>query len=949
MLHLTRFTHFFLTIFLIGLSLSCKKTTDSGTKGDGSDKANPIVIYDYAGLKAMATHGLDKHYALGAHINAKGSWAEGETNCTAYDGSTVPSTGTPCNGWGLGNLTGSLDGGGFQIRKLYRRKEAGNKKLGLFDSLASGAILKNVHLSSVRIHAEGELFNQGGLVGEAAGRIEHCSVSGVLSNNHPSGIAQSKLGGLVGHLNAGVIESSKVFNFEILENNDPGESGGLVGLLSGGSISSSYVEDSKIHAHQHGGGLVGESSGTSTIKDSYTLNTTVKGTASSSQAGGILGNASESTLIINSFVKNVEVLGGTEAGGIVGQGVAKIYSSYVDSTSRVSGATAGGLVGYSKTGGNIFYSYSHAAVEGSSSIGSVAGKILQTKINGSYGVGSVSAISGNRPNIGGLVGSSQSSHIYNSFWDTVTTSQASSVNGGPGGDPAAYTGPGTGLGTENIKVGCEEGVTSGICALGSAFVYKQGSYPKLKKCIGNCSDSNLSNHVYGADLLDGQKGCTASPNPTEENGHGSEKANPIVICDYAGLKAMATHGLDKHYALGTHINAKGSWAEGAANCTAYGGTTVPSTGTPCNGWGLGNLTGSLDGGGFQIRKLYRRKEAGNNKLGLFDSLASGAILTNVHLSSVRIHAEGELFNQGGLVGEAAGRIEYCSVSGVLSNNYSSSATESKLGGLVGHLNAGEIEFSKVFNFEILEGDDHYRSGGLVGLLSGGSISSSYVEDSKIHAYIAGGGLVGESSGTSTIKDSYTLNTTVKGTASSSQAGGILGNASESTLIINSFVKNVGVSGSTSAGGIVGQGVAKIYSSYVDSTSRVSGATAGGLVGYSKTGGNIFHSYSHAPVQGSSSIGSVAGIILQTKINGSYGVGSLSAISGSSPSIGGLVGSSQSSHIYDSFWDTVTTSQASSADGGNQYASEKYTGPGTGLGTEDIKVGCVGGSLAESVL
>ena len=189
------------------------------------------------------------------------------------------------------------------------------------------------------------------------------------------------------------------------------------------------------------------------------------------------------------------------------------------------------------------------------------------------------------------------------------------------------------------------GATSGICALGSAFVYEEGSYPKLKKCIRNCSDSNLSNHVYGADLLDGQ-GCTASPNPTEANGYGSEKANPIVICDYAGLKAMATHGLDKHYALGADINAEGSWAEGAANCTAYDGTIVPSGSGACNGWGLGNLTGALDGGGFQIQKLYRRKEAGNKKLGLFDSLASGAILKNVHLSSVRIHAEGELFNQG---------------------------------------------------------------------------------------------------------------------------------------------------------------------------------------------------------------------------------------------------------------------------------------------------------------
>ena len=78
-----------------------------------------------------------------------------------------------------------------------------------------------------------------------------------------------------------------------------------------------------------------------------------------------------------------------------------------------------------------------------------------------------------------------------------------------GGDEHAsenYTGPGTGLGTENIKVGCAGGVTSGICALGNAFVYEQGAYPKLKKCLGYCSDSDLSRHVYGTDLLDGQDG-----------------------------------------------------------------------------------------------------------------------------------------------------------------------------------------------------------------------------------------------------------------------------------------------------------------------------------------------------------------------------------------------------------------------------------------------------------
>ena len=513
--------------------------------GHGSEKANPIVICNYAGLKAMADQGLDKHYALGAHINAKGSWAEGATSCTAYDGTTVPSGSAACNGWGLGNLTGSLDGGGFQIRKLYRRREEvinqnGWRNFGLFDRLESGATLKNVHLRSVRMHNVGDSAYQGGLVGEAAGTITNCSVSGVLSSHYPSLIISNRLGGLVGYLNRGVIESSKVFNFEILESDDNSYSGGLAGRLLGGRISSSSVEGSKIYAHGYSGGLVGNSEETSSIENSYTLNTMVKTTASHAQAGGLVGGSSDTLKItgshvkngtvttvnahsqaggilgytggtahiINSFVKNVDVSGSSRAGGIVGHGEGKprIYSCYVDSTSSVLGATVGGLVGYSNSGGGIFYSYSHAPVQGSGRIGSVAGRIHMTEINRSYGAGSLSATSGSEPTIGGLVGSSQSSHIHDSFWDTETTSQANSAPGGPLGmeNGGPFTGPGTPLGTNDIKTGCAGGVTTGICALGNAFVYEQGFYPKLKECIENCSHSNILEHVHREALLDGQ-------------------------------------------------------------------------------------------------------------------------------------------------------------------------------------------------------------------------------------------------------------------------------------------------------------------------------------------------------------------------------------------------------------------------------------------------------------
>ena len=490
------------TVSKVGCTAS---PTPTELNGHGNEKANPIVICDYAGLKDIATHGLDKHYALGSHINAKGSWAEGAANCTAYDGTTVPSGGTPCNGWGLGNLTGALDGRGFQIRKLYRRTGGGKIAFGLFESLASSGTLENVHLRSVRIHNAGDSAQQGGLVGEAAGTIEHCSVSGVLSSNFTKSGTWSNLGGLVGYLRGGEIKFSKVFDFEILEGDDHYRAGGLAGLFEG-SISSSSVEDSKIIAPGRVGGLVGESRGTSSIEDSYTLNTTVKGTGSDAYGGGLVGASSSSTFIINSFVKKVEVSGSGYVGGILGTGAARIYSSYVDSTSSVLGVSAGGLVGSSAIGGGIFYSYSHAPVQGSRAIGSVAGRIFQTEINRSYGAGSLSATSGSNPTIGGLVATTQSSHIHDSFWDTETTSQANSAGGGFTGTNhgGPFAGPGTALGTNDIKTDCTGGATTGICALGNAFVYEQGSYPKLKKCTENCSHSNILEHVHGEALLDGQ-------------------------------------------------------------------------------------------------------------------------------------------------------------------------------------------------------------------------------------------------------------------------------------------------------------------------------------------------------------------------------------------------------------------------------------------------------------
>ena len=46
-------------------------------------------------------------------------------------------------------------------------------------------------------------------------------------------------------------------------------------------------------------------------------------------------------------------------------------------------------------------------------------------------------------------------------------------------------------------------------------------------------------------------------------GSGSSAGDPVVICDYAGLKNMA-NGLNKHYVLGDHIDASASWERGSS-------------------------------------------------------------------------------------------------------------------------------------------------------------------------------------------------------------------------------------------------------------------------------------------------------------------------------------------------------------------------------------------------
>ena len=226
--------------------------------------------------------------------------------------------------------------------------------------------------------------------------------------------------------------------------------------------------------------------------------------------------------------------------------------------------------------------------------------------------------------------------------------------------------------------------------------------------VSGLADGQNDNGITISVVHDGQnaaavtvsKGCFAG-------GTGNTASDPKIICNYGELKGIA---LDKHYALGNNIDATASWSEGAADCLAYDGVTLPvgnSMATPptvaCTGMApLGTLTGSFDGRNFEIRHVYINDS--NGKVGLFREIDSVSF-KNVHLRSVRVHNRWNGVNRsetGGLSGFLNKSVNHCSVTGKVTGPH-------YVGGMGGTLRSSII--NSYVDVVVQGGDD---SGGFVG-------------------------------------------------------------------------------------------------------------------------------------------------------------------------------------------------------------------------------------------
>ena len=405
-------------------------------------------------------------------------------------------------------------------------------------------------------------------------------------------------------------------------------------------------------------------------------------------------------------------------------------------------------------------------------------------------------------------------------------------------------------------------------------------------CTGRSTTTNLCGYELMA-TLDFNPGCTVNNNSTPS---------------YVGDDYCAANPQSPYY------NAGQGWLP-------IGGVN-----------GFANFAAIFEGNrslGYEIRNLYINRVESSSAFyfGLFGRVNPSAVFRNVALVQLNISiTDRDSINSytGGLVG-------YSSSSGTLTitNSYATGRLSGVryIGGLLGFINAN-FSITDSYTTTSISGDSYL--GGLIGEINNrGTITVSNCHTTgSVSGSLYVGGLIGYNTNTSnvtfTLRDSYTT-----GSVSGSwYVGGLIGyNASSSSGTRHTITNNY-TTGSISGGG--------------------SGRHVGGLIGtnQSQASGNIVsitNNYATGSISGSSDVGGLIGSNSSlsngtTNITNSYAAGSVSA----SQYAGGLVGyhsvflGSGGITVTNSYWDTNTTGQSSSANAPASSASNynRYRGLST---------------------
>jgi filamentous hemagglutinin family protein len=329
-------------------------------------------------------------------------------------------------------------------------------------------------------------------------------------------------------------------------------------------------------------------------------------------------------------------------------------------------------------------------------------------------------------------------------------------------------------------------------------------------------------------------------------------------------------------------------------------------------------TGAVDGAGnvgglagynrddSTISNSYATGEVDGN-----NGITGGLVGLNNSSSIVLSYAIGNVSggnNTGGLVG-------WNHTSSSISNSYAMGDVNGiiSVGGLVG------------YNYDGSSITNSYATGAVNGASTVGGLAGYNRDNSTIsNSYATGavdgsgnniGGLVGFNRTSSSISASHATGN-VNG--NSEYTGGLVGSNSTSSSISGSYATGEVDGNNGITGGLVGQNnSSSIVLSYA--IGNVSGGNnTGGLVGLNHTSSSISNSYAMGDVNGIISVGGLVANNSDSSVSNSFATGSISGSTG----LKGLIATqSGTATTTNSFWNTETSGQATSAAGTGKTTAE----------------------------
>ncbi|MFZ2146341.1 MAG: GLUG motif-containing protein, partial [Sedimentisphaerales bacterium] len=622
---------------------------------------------------------------------------------------------------------------------------------------------------------------------------------------------------------------------------------------------------------------------------------------------GLFGYLGSGTEVRNLGVVDVNITGVDNVGGLVGYNyggaVTRCYS-----TGAVSGDYfVGGLVGYNS--GTVTQCYSSGMVNGSSSVGGLVGGNSSFQVATLTSCYSTAVVTGDSC-VGGLLGINGRPNpadygIRMQMGAVIDCWSAGPVfgNEATGGlvgysahDPSSWYPLG--------RVSCSfwDIQTSGQ-ASSAGGTGKSTSEMQTASTFfvwDTCANEGIWTIDDGRDYprlaWEHKAGVVLSADLSKFLAGSGSEGDPYLISTAEQLNSIGLFPCewDKHFKLMADIDLSaydGKEGRSAFNIIGPYSEVYSS---------LSGFTGVFDGNGHTIFNLtIMRTEYGY--LGLFGQLASGAEVKDLGVVDVNIVGSSGLL--GALVGTNQG--------GTLTRCYSSGAITgtSCAGGLVG-FNSGVL--NECYSTASVHGGQ--TTGGLVGG-NGGDIVQCY-STSIVSGRADVGGLIGGNSGT-VIKCWST------GSVSGihSWVGGLVG---RNTGVVTQCCSTSEATGDEEVGGLVGSNWGDVLDCYSSGAARGS-KLVGGLVGQN---GYISSGWPYNREEGT--------------VTRCYSVGWME----SNESGGGLIGLNEFGSVVDSFWDTQTSGQASSAGGTGKTTAEMQTASTfldagwdfideTANGTEDI--------------